>query len=123
MAIQQKLQHRLSQKLILTPSLQQAIKLLPMTTLELAEMLHQEMVEHPPLEETPAADPQPPEVATTTEQTEKAEKAAEERGDTWDDADYAYFFGEYLDDGYRARQPQEVQERPPVHNTVPSHSA
>jgi RNA polymerase sigma-54 factor len=58
MAITQKLQARLSQKLILTPSLQQAIKLLPMTTLELAELLNQEMVENPMLEEV-----QPDEVA------------------------------------------------------------
>ena len=45
MAIHQKLQAKLSQKLILTPSLQQAIKLLPMSTLELADMLNQEAVE------------------------------------------------------------------------------
>ena len=36
MAISQKL-HKAVQKLILTPSLQQAIKLLPMSTLELSE--------------------------------------------------------------------------------------
>src|SRR6188508_1535342 len=52
MAIQQKLHARLVQKLILTPSLQQAIKLLPMTTIELAELLNQEMVENPMLEES-----------------------------------------------------------------------
>ena len=40
--LQQKLQTRLAQKLILTPSLQQAIKLLPMTTIELVDMLNQE---------------------------------------------------------------------------------
>ena len=56
MAISQKLQARLAQKLILTPSLQQAIKLLPMTTLELAELLNQEMVENPMLEEVPTED-------------------------------------------------------------------
>ena len=39
MAISQKLQTKLAQKLILTPSLQQAIKLLPMSTLELSELL------------------------------------------------------------------------------------
>ena len=46
MAIQQKLglSHRLSHRLILTPSLQQAIKLLPLTTLELAEVLEQEVM-------------------------------------------------------------------------------
>ena len=58
MAIQQRLHTRLVQKLILTPSLQQAIKLLPMTTLELAEMLNQEMIENPMLEEIPVDDPQ-----------------------------------------------------------------
>ena len=56
MAIQQKLglSTRLSQRLILTPSLQQAIKLLPLTTLELAEVLEQEVMENPLLEEVPA---------------------------------------------------------------------
>ena len=39
-------------------------------------------------------------------------------GDTWNDADYEYFFGEYLDDGYRSRQPQEVKELPPIENTL-----
>ena len=51
MGIQQKLHTKLVQKLILTPSLQQAIKLLPMSTLELADLLNQEMVENPLLEE------------------------------------------------------------------------
>ena len=120
MAIQQKLHTRLVQKLILTPSLQQAIKLLPMTTLELAELLNQEMVENPMLEEVPTEDIQPPE---TTQATEQAEKKAEEKGDTWDDADYEYFFGEYLDDGYRPRQPQEVKELPPIENTLSTKSS
>ena len=117
MAIQQKLSTRLVQKLILTPSLQQAIKLLPMTTLELAELLNQEMVENPMLEEVPTTEEQPAEV---TQAAEQAEKKAEEKGDTWDDADYEYFFGEYLDDGYRPRQPQEVRELPPIENTLSS---
>jgi len=50
MPIQQRLHQKLVQKLILTPSLQQAIKLLPMSTLELSELLTQEMVENPMLE-------------------------------------------------------------------------
>jgi len=53
MAIQQRLHTKLVQKLILTPSLQQAIKLLPMSTIELADMLNQEVVENPMLEEVP----------------------------------------------------------------------
>src|SRR5260221_2682226 len=120
MSIQQKLHTRLVQKLILTPSLQQAIKLLPMTTLELADLLNQEMVENPMLEEVPTEDLTPPE---TTQATEQAEKKADETGYTWDDADYEYFFGEYLDDGYRPRQPQEVKELPPIENTLSSKSS
>src|SRR6187401_1073959 len=113
MAIQQKLHARLVQKLILTPSLQQAIKLLPMTTLELAEMLNQEMVENPMLEEVPTEDPsQEPTQAEAPEPEKKPEK------DSWDDQDYEYFFGEYLDEGYRPRQPQEVKELPPIENTL-----
>ncbi|HEX7781120.1 MAG TPA: hypothetical protein VF424_17855, partial [Vicinamibacterales bacterium] len=99
MAIQQKLHARLVQKLILTPSLQQAIKLLPMSTLELAELLNQEMVENPMLEEVPS-ETEVPEQTATTEQPEEKKKE-----ETWDDADYEYFFGEYLDEGYRPRQP------------------
>src|SRR6266571_272460 len=63
MGIQQKLHTKLVQKLILTPSLQQAIKLLPMSTLELSDLLNQEMVENPMLEEVPTEDLQPADAA------------------------------------------------------------
>src|SRR5690606_8484081 len=115
MAITQKLQTRLSQKLVLTPSLQQAIKLLPMSTLELAELLTQEMVENPLLEEAPAEEATP---EAELAQTEQAEAEKKKDDDAWDDQDYEYFFGEYLDDGYRPRQPQEVKELPPIENTL-----
>ena len=116
MAIQQRLHTKLVQKLILTPSLQQAIKLLPMSTLELSDLLNQEMVENPLLEEVPTEELQPAE----QQQAEKpeAEKPATEKTDSWDDADYEYFFGDYLDDGYRSRTPSEVKELPPIENTL-----
>src|ERR1043165_2100281 len=115
MAIQQKLQTKLAQKLILTPSLQQAIKLLPMSTLELADLLNQEVVENPMLEEVPTEDLQPAEASV---QAEKQEAAKPEKGEAWDDSDYEYFFGDYLDDGYRPHTPQEVKELPPIENTL-----
>ena len=121
MAISQKLHTKLVQKLILTPSLQQAIKLLPMSTLELKDLLNQEMVENPMLEEIPAEDTQVAEAQTSEEKPQ--EKPDTQRGDTWDDADYQYFFGEYLDDGYRQRAPQEVKELPPIENTLSSTSS
>ena len=114
MSISQRLQTKLVQKLILTPSLQQAIKLLPMSTLELSELLNQEMVENPMLEEVPTENLQPAEAQA--EKTEE-EKPAEGK-DTWDDQDYEYFFGDYLDDGYRPKTPTEVKELPPIENTL-----
>src|SRR5687767_7302127 len=119
MAISQKLQTKLAQKLILTPSLQQAIKLLPMSTLELADLLNQEVVENPLLEEVPTEELQ----AAETPQEAKDEKPKDNSKDTWDDADYEYFFGDYLDDGYRPRAPQEVKELPPIENTLSTSSS
>jgi RNA polymerase sigma-54 factor len=75
MAIQQKLHTKLVQKLILTPSLQQAIKLLPMSTLEPRDLLTQEMVENPMLEEVPVEDTQAIEAQTTEEKPEAKPEA------------------------------------------------
>src|SRR3984893_4356122 len=121
MGIQQKLHTKLVQKLILTPSLQQAIKLLPMSTLELSDLLNQEMVENPMLDEVPTEELQPVETSAAQEKTEADEKSG--KTDTWDDQDYEYFFGDYLDDSYRPRAPQEVKELPPIENTLSTASS
>src|SRR6185295_6582859 len=62
MALEQKLSLRLAQKLVMTPSLQQAIKLLQMTRIELDTLLIQELVENPVIEESSevAAEEPPP---------------------------------------------------------------
>src|SRR5688572_31767007 len=77
------------------------------------------MVENPMLEEVPTEELQPVE-ATQEKQEEKKDK---EKGDTWDDQDYEYFFGDYLDDGYRPHTPQEVKELPPIENTLATSSS
>src|SRR5687767_469795 len=46
-----KQQLRLSQQLVMTPQLQQAIKLLQMSRLELEALVHEEMLENPVLED------------------------------------------------------------------------
>lgn len=51
MPLENRLDLRLTQKLILTPQLQLAIKLLQLTQLELSQMLSQELIENPLLEE------------------------------------------------------------------------
>ncbi|MEW6052491.1 MAG: RNA polymerase factor sigma-54 [Nitrospirota bacterium] len=52
MALENRLELRLAQKLILTPQLQQAIKLLQLPHLELSQFLNQELMENPLLEES-----------------------------------------------------------------------
>ena len=123
MAISQKLHTKLVQKLILTPSLQQAIKLLPMSTLELSDLLNQEMVENPLLEEIPTEDLQQTDAAAAAEKAEAEQPQKTEKTDNWDDSDYEYFFGDYLDDGYRPHAPQEVKELPPIENTLSTGSS
>jgi RNA polymerase sigma-54 factor len=115
LAIQQKLglSAKLSHRLILTPSLQQAIKLLPLTTLELAEVLDQEVMENPLLEEVP--------VQETLSTEEIAQQEAKEEADRPDDPlkeiEIEKFFEDYFDDGRRGR-PSEVPEAPPIENTL-----
>ncbi|CAI2718474.1 RNA polymerase, sigma-54 factor (Sigma N) [Nitrospina watsonii] len=51
MAMEMKLNLKMAQKLVMTPMLQQAIKLLPLARLELAQLVRQELVDNPILEE------------------------------------------------------------------------
>jgi len=69
--MQMKLQMRLSQQLIMTPQLQQAIKLLQLSRTELEELIDQSLVENPVLEESMDIDTYPTKENETEESTEK----------------------------------------------------
>ena len=71
MGLEQKLSLRLSQRLVMTPTLQQAIKLLQMTRLELQDVVNQELVSNPVLEE------QDPESAATPDEDSGAAETRE----------------------------------------------
>jgi RNA polymerase sigma-54 factor len=58
MAQEQKLELKLSQKLILTPQLQQSIKLLQLPLLELTQDINQELMNNPMLEESMEKEPE-----------------------------------------------------------------
>ena len=58
---------KMSQKLVMTPMLQQAIKLLPLTRLELAQQVRQDIMENPVLEEVLEEDDAQEENETTEE--------------------------------------------------------
>jgi RNA polymerase sigma-54 factor len=127
MVMKQRLDQRQVQKLILAPALQQAIKLLPLTNLELIEVIDEELEANPILElEDETAENKPPEAAdalaaASDREEEKAEApepdtaaadaAAEE------DREFDAYFQEYIDDGFRSF-PQERREVPNIENTL-----
>jgi RNA polymerase sigma-54 factor len=126
MALEQKLHLKLSQKLIMTPSLQQAIKLLQLSKLELQEVLNQELLENPLLEET-AEEMKQEEAETESQETKneqddeakKAEaKEKEKEKDSFDEIDYDAYFQDYIEYGYNPRGMGEEHEEFPIENTL-----
>jgi RNA polymerase sigma-54 factor len=79
MALEGRLELKLSQKLVLTPQLQMAIRLLQMPQLELSQTLTQELTENPFLEESPDI--------VSTEELPKEERETAEPSDERDDAE------------------------------------
>ena len=77
MAIELRLQLKMSQQLVMTPQLQQAIKLLQLNRLELVNVVQQELTENPVLEEVEGEeDPTPGEIADMTPGEERSEAEA-----------------------------------------------
>jgi len=124
MALEQKLHLKLSQKLIMTPSLQQAIKLLQLSKLELQEVLNQELLENPLLEESAEeakqeeAEAEAQEKTQTEEEAKAAEPPKKEEKDSFDEIDYDAYFQDYIEYGYNPRGMGEEHEEFPIENTL-----
>ncbi|MCX6559581.1 MAG: RNA polymerase factor sigma-54 [Candidatus Aminicenantes bacterium] len=120
--MKQRLDQRQVQKLILAPALQQAIKLLPMTNLELIEVIDEELSENPMLElegesidrQAEASEDNAP---AESAKTEALEAGPEEPAGNDDDAAFESYFQEYFDDGFRPSS-QERREIPAMENTL-----
>lgn len=105
MAFELKQNLKLSQQLIMTPQLQQAIKLLQLSRLEMMDVVNQELEENPLLEEAPIDDESEPGRAMTGEGLEIAEREelhhierAEEltgEGDGKEDFDWNNYLEDY----------------------------
>jgi len=117
MALEQKLSLKLTQKLVMTPSLQQAIKLLQMTRTELEGLITQEMMENPTLEEA-QLEQTPEEKASEQLEEERAEREDElDHEESLENIDLDEFFGEYMESsGYASVR--EQREAPPLENTL-----
>jgi RNA polymerase sigma-54 factor len=121
MTLKQRLDQRQVQKLILAPALQQAIKLLPLTNLELIEVIDEELSANPLLEleeENPEVKgvEEPPAASGTAEET-PPDASVDEAAALAEDREFESYFQEYIDDGFRAA-PSERPEVPNIENTV-----
>ncbi|HXE75537.1 MAG TPA: RNA polymerase factor sigma-54 [Candidatus Xenobia bacterium] len=113
-----KLQLKVTQKQILTPSLVQMVSLLQLNRLELRQMIEQELMQNPVLEEI-GEDGLPREREATDDGFESAESEPprEEAADPYEDFDVNAIFEEYADATER-RQEREDIERPAFENFV-----
>ena len=124
--LQHKLSVKLSQRQILTPGLVQMVSVLALNKLELKDMINDEMVENPVLEELEDAVPLLDDVGRQEEERDRqsalasgAEEnpiAAVEKKDPFEEIDFGSFFQEYLDPGYRSAGEMEEIEKPSFEN-------
>lgn len=94
MALEQKLSVRMSQRLIMTPSLQQAIKLLQMSKLELVDEIQQEMTENPVLEEAGDEAPVQAERAEPESEGRSGSEGETPAADPFSEIDYESYFND-----------------------------
>jgi len=117
---------KVAQRQILTPGLVQMVSVLALNKLELKDMINQEMVENPILEELSEqeldAPLSPEEIAAAEEHRAEAgdrEGLEPEGQDPFEEIDFGSFFQDYLDPGYRSPA-AEVIEKPSFENFLSS---
>lgn len=129
MALEAKLLQKMGQSLLMTPQLQQAIKLLQLGRQEYLDAIHQELLENPLLEEIPFGEdgterqaavtgiesppPQP------TEESEHRNSSEREAKADWED------FSDFFTDYAGAAQPKgagTAEEHRPLYEIVATHS-
>ena len=88
MALELRQQLKLSQQLVMTPQLQQAIKLLQLSRVELAETVQQELMENPFLEESQEESANPDKTSSTDKRAEEQEAYDKELSANADWEDY-----------------------------------
>ncbi|MCB1051823.1 MAG: RNA polymerase factor sigma-54 [Acidobacteria bacterium] len=112
MALEQRLNLKLSQRLVMTQSLQQAIRLLQMSRLELQDEIQNELLENPVLEEN-EYDNDPPGERESAGEEEPAH-------DPFEKIDIDAYFQDYLGDYQPNYQPgtYDFSDQPPFENLV-----
>jgi RNA polymerase sigma-54 factor len=117
MALEQKLSLKLAQKLVMTPSLQQAIKLLQMTRMELETLLTQELVENPVLEENEIVDDETPQREEEMAPEPPVNGDGLDHTESMENIDLDAYFGDYWE-GPGQSSMMEEREEPPIENSL-----
>jgi RNA polymerase sigma-54 factor len=126
MSMEARLSLRQSQRVVMTPLLQQAIQLLQLSTLELQEVVQKELLENPLLEESPEADapdtPQTAAEATPTSPVSEPPPADSPSRDERGTDDLPFDLNAVMSDDYEERSlvSQEDREDLPFENLVKS---
>jgi len=102
MAFELKQNLKLAQQLIMTPQLQQAIKLLQLSRLELVDAVQQELEENPMLEEAPVDEESEDDLQPEVEEIRAAERPAEltGEGDGKEEFDWDSYLEDYGPSGF-----------------------
>ena len=105
---------KLGQRLVMTPKLQQALKLLQVPTLELEQILKQEMMQNPMLEEIDTGEDDE-EMVDESPSEDSDDEEMEAAGDDERSTDEPFDLDEYLDDGFKTigwePEQEEIDER------------
>src|SRR5438552_11526143 len=107
----------------MTPALQEATKLLQLSKLEVQEVLNQELLENPLLEETAEeaktdeAEAEAQDKTQTEEEAKATEPQKDKDKDSFDEIDYDAYFQDYIEYGYNPRMSEEHEEFP-IENTL-----
>src|SRR5207245_10450982 len=102
--LQPKLNLKVAQKQILTPGLVQMVSVLALNRLELREMINQEMIANPVLEEQSEEPTQTDNYSDETFLKEETEKVPEKPvANPSDEFDVGTFFNQYVDTGGHGR--------------------
>lgn len=108
---------KVAQKQILTPGLVQMVTVLALNKLELREMINQEMVANPVLEEVSEAVPSLEEVQQKTEaerptqSADGSETGTDNKQDSFEQTDMDTVFNDYMDPGYKSPATEDTERR------------
>ena len=116
MALEQKLSLKMAQKLVMTPSLQQAIKMLQLTRMELETVLNQELVENPMLEMR--EEMLEPQDKKELEEERKEKEDELDHEEAMEEIDLEAYFNDVYEGSSYSKSSLGVPEAPPLENTL-----